>query len=221
MLIAASILCADFRCLEAEVKRLEEAGVDWLHFDIMDGHFVENLTFGPLVMEALRPLTRLPMDAHLMVLHPERQIEKFARAGAKMIGFHLEAVGDPRPLVEEIHEAGCAAAVALNPDYPVEQVAPLLPYCDAVLLMSVFAGAAGQKYIPASTARARQLAEMVSQHAEATGRRVQLWVDGGINPQTARELCAVGVEVFVTGNFLFTHPGGYAAAVRELRAACA
>lgn len=215
LILSPSTLSADFGKLAEEVRRLEEAGADWIHFDIMDGHFVEAITYGPMALEAVRPLTSLPFDAHLMVDNPQRHIMAFARAGAQLITVHLEVTTDATALARQIHEAGCKAGISLNPDTPVRWLEPILPAFDLVLVMSVFPGKGGQRFIPASLGRVKEVRAML----ERAGHAALISVDGGIDPAIARELWRAGARVIVAGSFVFGHPGGLAAALAELRAA--
>ncbi|MBC7287820.1 MAG: ribulose-phosphate 3-epimerase [Armatimonadetes bacterium] len=215
IIVAPSMLCADFRCLAENVKQLEEAGADWLHFDVMDGHFVPNLTYGAIILEALRPVTHLYFDAHLMVCNPQDHIEAFAKAGANLIAFHIETVAEPEMLIGRIHELGCEACVAVNPETPLHAIEPLVGLLEAVLVMGVHPGRAGQSYIPETTERVKTVAEMIA----AAGSRAVVAVDGGIKPPLVAKLYPLGARVFVSGSFLFDHPGGYSQAIAELRAA--
>ncbi|MCD6351866.1 MAG: ribulose-phosphate 3-epimerase, partial [Armatimonadetes bacterium] len=159
-ILAPSMLCADFQNLADDIELLEASGADWLHFDVMDGQFVENLTYGPIIVKAARPLTRLFFDVHLMIETPLRQVPKFVDAGADLICLHVETVEDVAEAVHAVRELGVKAGVALNPDTPVEAVAPALEECDQVMLMSVFPGRAGQKFIEDTYGRLEQLAAL-------------------------------------------------------------
>ncbi len=198
-LIAPSILTADFARLGEAIREAEEAGVDWIHLDVMDGHFVPNLTFGPLVVEAIRRVTGLPLDVHLMVLHPERYLEDFARAGADSLTVHFEATPHPHRAVQRIKELGKRAGLAVNPGTPIQAFEPLLPELDLALLMSVNPGFGGQGYIPRSTERLKALRAL----RDALNPSCLLQVDGGIKPENAGEVYQAGADVLVVGSALF------------------
>ncbi len=198
--IAPSILSADFSRLGDQVREAEAAGADWIHVDVMDGHFVPNMTVGPLVVRALRPVTRLPLDVHLMVEGPERLIPAFAGAGADRITVHVEACTHLHRAVQQIRELNCRAGVTLNPATPLGTLEEILPYVDLVLIMSVNPGFGGQTYIPRSTDRiARVRALLDGQGLD----QVEVEVDGGISPDNAAEIVAAGASVLVVGSCIF------------------
>lgn len=197
--IAPSILTADFARLGEQIREAEEAGVDWIHLDVMDGRFVPNLTFGPLVVEAIRGVTRLPLDVHLMIAEPERYLEDFARAGADLITFHAEATPHAHRGLQRIKELGKRAGLAVNPGTPLEALTHLLPELDLALVMSVNPGFGGQRYIPATTDRIKRLANLKAH----LNPECLLEVDGGIKPENAAEVCRAGADVLVVGSALF------------------
>ncbi|GAO76537.1 ribulose-phosphate 3-epimerase [Meiothermus ruber] len=201
LLVAPSILTADFARLGEQIREAEAAGVDWIHLDVMDGRFVPNLTFGPLVVEAIRKVTALPLDVHLMIVEPERYIADFARAGADWITVHHEATPHAHRAVQQIKELGKKAGLAINPGTPLEALLPLLPELDLALLMSVNPGFGGQKYIPASTERIRRLAALRGQMNPAC----LIQVDGGIKPENVAEVYRAGADVVVVGSALFNN----------------
>jgi ribulose-phosphate 3-epimerase len=214
MKIAPSILSADFSRLGELVREVEAAGADRIHVDVMDGHFVPNLSMGAVVVRGLRPVTKLPLEVHLMVEDPGRFLDGFVRAGADTLIVHLEVLDDPRPMLQHIKNGlGKKAGLAFNPDLPVARVEPYLRDADLALCMTVFPGFGGQAYIPESTDRIRQLRAMIARH----NPDCELEVDGGIEPHTIGPAAAAGANVFVAGTAVFGAKDGPAAAVKELQ----
>ena len=214
--IAPSILSADFSRLGEEVRAVAAAGADWIHVDVMDGHFVPNLTIGPMVVKALRPCTTLPFDVHLMITPVDAFVPQFAAAGADVITIHPEAGPHPHRTLQLIKSLGKRAGLALNPGTPVEVVEYLLGDVDLVLVMSVNPGFGGQSFIAQQLDKIRALRARI----DASGRRIDLEVDGGINAETARAVIAAGADVLVAGSATFQ--GGasaYAQNIRRLRGA--
>jgi len=213
--VAPSILAADFAHLADEIARVEEAGADLLHLDVMDGHFVPNLTIGPAIVEKIRPVTNLLLDVHLMIEEPARYIQAFAEAGADVITFHAEVVGDPEALAQRIHELGCEAGVTMNPDGPLDQVRRAVPHVDMVLIMTIYAGFGGQQFLPETLPTIRTVRGWLTEEQ-------RLEVDGGIHAGTVASAAEAGADVFVAGTAIFRSPGGdYAASIAELRAVAA
>ncbi|MFL5262811.1 MAG: ribulose-phosphate 3-epimerase [Anaeromyxobacteraceae bacterium] len=210
--IAPSILSADFGRLAEEVRAAEAAGADWIHVDVMDGRFVPNITIGPVVVEAVRKATRLPIDAHLMIVEPERYVEAFAKAGADVISVHAEVSPHLHRTLQAIRDAGARPAVALNPATPLSAVEWVLGDCEMVLLMTVNPGFGGQRYIEATTEKVRQLRAL----ADARGQALEIEVDGGIKPDTVAASAAAGANVFVAGTAVFGAKD-YGAAIRGIR----
>ena len=198
--IAPSILSADFSALGAAVEALCDWGADWIHFDVMDGNFVPNLTFGPGMCKALRPYTQLPIDVHLMVDRPADWIVPFCEAGADSITFHVESAEKHlHRVLQQIHALGRKGGVVLNPATPIESCVHLLPDCDLVLLMSVNPGFGGQAFLPETLHKIRALRELIDRR----GLSVEIEVDGGICPETARLCREAGATILVAGNAVF------------------
>lgn len=206
--ILPSLLLCDFGNLEREIRRLEAAGVPALHLDVMDGDFVPNFTYGMTIVAALRKLTQLPLDVHLMISQPGRYLQQFRDAGADLITFHIEAESNPRPLLAKIRESGAAAGIVLNPQTPVSAISESLDLCDLVLVMSVQAGFGGQKFNPVALDKLREIRRLAPQ--------VLLEIDGGINNETIPAAAQAGAQLMVVGSGIFAH-ADYTAAVTKLR----
>ncbi len=215
--LAPSILSADFSRLGQQVQEAMNAGADWIHVDVMDGHFVPNLTMGPIVVQALRPLTTLPLDVHLMVQQPEQLIPAFVEAGADSLTVHVEACPHLHRVIQQIHGLGARAGVALNPATPLVTLEEILPYVELVLIMSVNPGFGGQSYIPTSTAKIARLRDMLVQ--QGLENQVAIQVDGGIKPDNAREVAEAGATVLVAGSAIFNARASVAANMAAFRQA--
>ncbi len=211
--LSASILSANFACLEHDIRECESAGVDWVHIDVMDGHFVPNLTMGPFIVEAVRKITRLPLDCHLMVENPERMVESFASAGATYITIHPENNPNIHRTLQLIKSLGCKPGVALNPGTPASIIDPLLPLVDLILVMTVNPGFSGQQFIPEMIKKVEQVSELISLQQN----QIRLQVDGGVTPATISILKASGADTFVSASSIFNTYKSISENVRDLR----
>ena len=196
--VAPSMLSADFLHLEKDVRMVNEHA-DLFHLDVMDGVFVPNISFGFPIVEAIAKISTKPLDVHLMIVEPEKYVERFAKAGADMISFHLNATSDPAAVLEQIHNAGVQAGLVINPDLPVESLYPYLEKCDFVMLMSVFAGFGGQKFIDDTYERVRVLKSEI----DRLGLTLPIEVDGGISAANSKALAEIGAEILVAGSAVF------------------
>ena len=224
--IAPSILSADFSCLGDEVRAVETAGADLIHFDVMDNHYVPNLTIGPLVCEAIRPVTDAIIDVHLMVKPVDRIIPDFAKAGANIITFHPEGSEHIDRSLSLVRDLGCKSGLVFNPATPLDYLDHVMDKIDMVLLMSVNPGFGGQKFIPETLNKLKIARQKIDAYYEKTGRQIWLEVDGGVNANNIAEIAKAGADTFVAGSAIFgagkdTDPNRYDTVVKSLRASLA
>jgi len=212
-ILAPSIIASDFAHIAEEVAAIESAGADWIHVDVMDGHFVPTITVGPLFVEALKRVTKLPLDVHLMISEPEKHVDAFANAGASNITVHVETCPDLPAMIKRIHALGCTAGVTLNPATPASALDAVLPTVELVLVISVNPGYSGQKFMPDMVAKVEEIRAKLN----ALRSTAHLEVDGGMNAETIPLMKEAGANAFVTGNAAFKHPQGSAAGVKALK----
>jgi ribulose-phosphate 3-epimerase len=211
--IAPSLLSADFSKLGSQIREIEAAGGDWIHIDIMDGHFVPNMSMGIKAVEACRQISERPIDVHLMVREPEKFIEIYSRAGANHLTVHIEASAHIHRLLQRIRELGCKPGVTLNPGTPASQLDPILHMVDLVLVMTVNPGYGGQKFLPETTQKVRSIRRKLDEINPAA----MIEVDGGIAATTLPQVLEAGAQVFVAGNAIFNHPDGIAGGIQALK----
>jgi len=210
--IAPSILDADFARLADEIAAIESAGVKIVHLDVMDGHFVPNITIGPPVIAKLRNVSSLVFDSHLMISEPAKYAERFVEAGANHVTFHVEAAGQPQRLIDRLHKLGATVGICVNPETPVERIKGLAPLCDMVLVMTVHPGFGGQKFI-------QEAAKKIIKVREIVGSQIRIEVDGGIDTQTTPIVVSYGADTLVAGNAIFSK-SDRVAAINAIRQAC-
>jgi ribulose-phosphate 3-epimerase len=211
--LAPSILSADFSRLGEELKTIENAGADWVHVDIMDGHFVPNMSMGRKALEACKKVTNLPLDVHLMVNSPEKFIQWYAQSGANHLTVHVEATPNIHRVLQRIHELGCQAGITLNPGTPVTALDSILHMVDLVLVMTVNPGFGAQKFLPETLPKIQDIRRKLDQ----VNPEALIQVDGGISPATIRQVAQAGAQVFVAGNAIFSHIDGPASGITALK----
>jgi len=212
-IIAASILSADFTRLGEQIAEAESAGADWIHVDVMDGQFVPNLTMGPFIVEACRRATKIPIDVHLMIEHPENLLEAFAKAGASHLIVHVETCQEIASTLKLIKSLGCQAGVTLNPSTPAAALEPALPLADLILVLTVHPGYSGQEFMGEVIPKITEIRHRL----DTLGSSARLEVDGGISPQTISRVRDAGADAFVAASAIFKHPDGIAAGIRALK----
>ena len=212
--ISTSILSADFTRLGEEIAACEAAGADWLHIDVMDGHFVPNITMGQFIVAACRRMTNLPLDVHLMIEKPERHLESFVKAGASRLNVHVETCPQLADTLQLIKSLGCEAGVALNPDTAVDRIQDVMPQADLILVMSVYPGFSGQKFIPTTIPKVAEIRKKIDE----LNSKAWIEVDGGVSAENVKNLKDAGATAFAVATSVFKHPEGTAAGIKALSA---